>query len=31
MKHVSPSNVSLQAAKDALDEIGGLLWRQFHF
>ena len=31
MTHVFPSNVSLQAAKDALDEIGAFLRRQFHF
>ena len=31
MTHVFPSNVSLQAAKDALDEIGAFLRQQFHF
>jgi acetyl esterase/lipase len=31
MTHVFPSNDSLQAAKDALDEIGAFLRRQFHF
>jgi acetyl esterase/lipase len=30
MTHVFPSNVSLQAAKDALDEIGAFLRQQFH-
>jgi len=31
MTHVFPSNVSLQAAKDALNEIGAFLRQQFHF
>jgi monoterpene epsilon-lactone hydrolase len=31
MTHVFPSNVSLQAAKDALDVIGAFLRQQFHF
>jgi acetyl esterase/lipase len=30
MTHVFPSNVALHAAKDALDEIGAFLRRQFH-
>jgi hypothetical protein len=30
MTHVFPSNVSLQAAKDALDEIGAFLRQQFN-
>jgi monoterpene epsilon-lactone hydrolase len=31
MTHVFPSNLSLQAAKDALDDIGAFLQQQFHF
>jgi acetyl esterase/lipase len=31
MTHVFPSNVSLQAAKESLNEIGAFLRQQFHF